>query len=287
MFKPVLRFAQTLISRSPSACSLATFTFIVPIGIAKGVSILAELLGMGLISKERRSMSKRGKAIIPVEGQAQDAVTVHVDDTCLICQEPIGTRNPEGIIEGLSELPCGHQFGSYCIKHYLKLVADDRPSCPVCRQMTYHSCGHPALPILLKNNNHDANAERKLKPRDEVDRQLKSTECIYCKARKTVLSKTSNNKGKKYTKKRHIPLAIMQEVFRLLKLRGRAARRRRIRAASQQLTTSEGEGANSNSDPAVWTGPYIDPFPRERDLEWEKWWDEQEPREKTTPKKKN
>lgn len=63
---------------------------------------------------------------------------------CPICQEPVGTANPEGVTEGWSSLPCGHRFGSLCIKRWLGMA--EQACCPVCREDVCHACGHPVLP---------------------------------------------------------------------------------------------------------------------------------------------
>lgn len=68
-----------------------------------------------------------------------------VDPACPICQVDIGTRSPEGVREGYAVTPCGHVFGSVCIKKYLAITAD-KPLCPVCRSDLYHACAHPVLP---------------------------------------------------------------------------------------------------------------------------------------------
>lgn len=68
-----------------------------------------------------------------------------VDPACPICQVDIGTKSPDGVREGYAVTPCGHVFGSVCIKQYLALTAD-KPLCPVCRTDLYHACAHPVLP---------------------------------------------------------------------------------------------------------------------------------------------
>ncbi len=59
-------------------------------------------------------------------------------------QETVGSPTPEGIVELWSTLPCGHRFGSYCIKTWLGLT--EQPSCPVCRREMAHACGHRCCP---------------------------------------------------------------------------------------------------------------------------------------------
>ncbi len=67
------------------------------------------------------------------------------DCKCPICQEMVGIETADGIVEAWSTIPCGHRFGSFCIKTWLGLA--DQPACPICRRDMVHSCGHPVLPI--------------------------------------------------------------------------------------------------------------------------------------------
>ncbi|AEO63278.1 74efd430-f868-4852-ace7-a691d73e47c0 [Thermothielavioides terrestris] len=79
------------------------------------------------------------------------------DNTCPICWQPIlpPTVGRAGR-EGWSALPCGHRFGSVCIKKHLGMEAHNEPLCPVCRSPAYHEpCRHPVLPFVLdRNGNH-------------------------------------------------------------------------------------------------------------------------------------
>lgn len=56
-----------------------------------------------------------------------------IEPACPICQVDIGTKSPEGVKEGYAVTPCGHVFGSVCIKKYLAIT--DKPLCPVCRMV--------------------------------------------------------------------------------------------------------------------------------------------------------
>ncbi|KAK3297045.1 Hus1-like protein-domain-containing protein [Chaetomium fimeti] len=111
---------------------------------------------------------------------------VQVEDaTCLICQETIGTRTAEGVKEGFSMLPCGHRFGSHCIKRYLAITADEQPLCPICRHVAYHdACGHPVLPFLLNpSGTHPdlvADETGKLRPPKCSGEELMTAPCEYC-----------------------------------------------------------------------------------------------------------
>jgi len=86
------------------------------------------------------------KPRFPFKSKGLPSASVAVDDCkCPICQETVGTRRPDGITETWSAIPCGHRFGSFCIKTWLGL---DQPSCPVCRRDMVHACGHPVLPTI-------------------------------------------------------------------------------------------------------------------------------------------
>ena len=79
---------------------------------------------------------------------------------CPICQEPVGRPTPEGVVEGWSKLPCGHRFGSHCIKRWLGMAAAEKPCCPVCRRSACHSCGHPVLPVIVTAEAEEGRGER-------------------------------------------------------------------------------------------------------------------------------
>jgi len=66
------------------------------------------------------------------------------ENRCSICQESVGVDGPDGAVETWSRLPCGHRFGSLCVKRWLGLSA--QPSCPMCRSSMAHLCGHPLVP---------------------------------------------------------------------------------------------------------------------------------------------
>ncbi|KAL1842038.1 hypothetical protein VTJ49DRAFT_6108 [Mycothermus thermophilus] len=143
--------------------------------------------------KLKKKNRKSGMASSAPEKQAETEpesapVAVQIEDTnCLICQEPVGEPNPEGIIETWSMLPCGHIFGSYCIKRYLCVAADDQPLCPICRSRAHHDpCGHPVLPFVLRpDGSHpdlvlvDASSGR-VRPPTSLDDLLTSA-CQYCR----------------------------------------------------------------------------------------------------------
>ncbi len=65
-------------------------------------------------------------------------------EPCSICHFIVGTKTPEDIVEAWAILPCGHRFGSYCVKVWLGMSID--AVCPICRRKMVHACGHPTLP---------------------------------------------------------------------------------------------------------------------------------------------
>ncbi|KAK3327893.1 hypothetical protein B0T19DRAFT_441824 [Cercophora scortea] len=202
----------------------------------------------------------------------------HVEDSCPICQETIGSRSPEGVVEGWSVLPCGHRFGSYCIKRYLRVVADDRPACPVCRQMTYHACGHPPLPALLKTN-HGKDSTVVVEQPEAVVERLKFTKCSYCQRR---------GPGRQGRRLRRGVRRGWKEIpwMRVFSFRGKTHWLRSGTAAQHDGdgSASSRESLSQPTSPTragilagAWHGAWIDPFPRARDPEWERWWDQQAP----------
>lgn len=116
---------------------------------------------------------------ITLESLAEHQVTdLVVDVCCPICQEPVGEPNPDGITESWSRLPCGHKFGSHCIKHWLGLIGGKKPCCPVCRRKASFACGHPVLPTVL--------SEEEARRRDgyigpDKSSQIQHRVCDYCR----------------------------------------------------------------------------------------------------------
>ncbi|KAF3771010.1 hypothetical protein M406DRAFT_243174, partial [Cryphonectria parasitica EP155] len=102
------------------------------------------------------------------------------DPTCPICAVDVGTRSPEGIKEGYAVTPCGHVFGSVCIKRYLAIT--DKPMCPVCRADLFHACQHPVLPSLY-------DPKKSRLSRDEAAAKAfpdepRYSDCSFCRHRK-------------------------------------------------------------------------------------------------------
>ncbi|KAI0457008.1 hypothetical protein F5B21DRAFT_106379 [Xylaria acuta] len=77
------------------------------------------------------------------------AVRVVPLEECPICHDPVGVKNPEGILESWVHLHCNHKFGSHCIQTWLQESAErdhhSVPSCPICRTTAKHPCGHPVV----------------------------------------------------------------------------------------------------------------------------------------------
>ncbi|KAK1766145.1 hypothetical protein QBC33DRAFT_109605 [Phialemonium atrogriseum] len=205
---------------------------------------------------------------------------------CPICQEPVGRPTPEGVTEAWSRLPCGHRFGSVCIKRWLGLVADERPACPVCRRTATHLCGHPAVPVVIVGGSGDAKpplrrggaragGKKKNKGFDgggrggaaavqevgagagtgtgtgtgvkEVD--VAETVCGYCRSSARVARR------RRWGRRRTWPFKLVLGCLYLIR-HGRRWRR---------------PGESDYMPPVVLVGM------RERDPEWEEWWKEQEP----------
>lgn len=105
-----------------------------------------------------------------------------LDPACPICQVDVGTKSPEGVKEGYALTPCGHVFGSVCIKTYLALCTADKPLCPVCRTDLSHACAHPVLPAP-----HDPKKSR-LSREDAAAKAFpdepRNADCAFCRARK-------------------------------------------------------------------------------------------------------
>ncbi|KAI1753241.1 hypothetical protein F4782DRAFT_87292 [Xylaria castorea] len=70
-------------------------------------------------------------------------------EECPICHDPVGAKNPEGILESWVHLHCNHKFGTHCIQTWLQESAErdphSVPSCPICRTAAKHPCGHPVV----------------------------------------------------------------------------------------------------------------------------------------------
>ncbi|KAI1329600.1 hypothetical protein F5Y16DRAFT_417617 [Xylariaceae sp. FL0255] len=80
------------------------------------------------------------------DGQPREGVTIAVD--CLICNTPLALADvADDNHEKFTILPCGHAFGYYCIKRWLREGERSRtgPTCPSCRKSLRHRlCRHTA-----------------------------------------------------------------------------------------------------------------------------------------------
>lgn len=111
--------------------------------------------------------------------------TQHLDPTCPICQVDIGTRSPEGVKEGYAVTPCGHVFGSVCIKKYLAIT--DKPQCPFCRTDLFHVCSHPILAVPYDPKKSHLNVEEAAAKAYPTEPQ--QNDCPYCQNLKLKLAK--------------------------------------------------------------------------------------------------
>lgn len=183
-----------------------------------------------------------------------------VDVTCSICQEAVGKLTPDGVTESWSILPCGHKFGSICIKHWLGLEAKDSPSCPICRKGATYICGHPVLPRVLP-----AEVARRLDGirGPDLSELLQLTTCEYCRSTPT---------------KHHHPPAVVREVglwkgfakftWRMLR-HGRLQRRPRVGSVEVDVEASQRLNLERTY---MWIA--CAEVMRE---DWKRWWDNQEP----------
>lgn len=217
------------------------------------------------------------------------AAAAEVQAACPICQEPVGSSSPEGTVESWSFLPCGHCFGSYCIKRYLGIAADEHPLCPVCRQAAYHACGHPVLPVVVSRRHTLADAEAEARARrrmPEHDRSPLLVPCGYCRmprgsADRLAAKRPGSNSGSgSGTGTGTGTGGRWKAPFRWLFGLVPPARRERRRL---QRSRHARERADQTYDGLLWRptasdGPWIDRFPRYRDPGWERWWRDQVPR---------
>ncbi|KAK4152947.1 Hus1-like protein-domain-containing protein [Chaetomidium leptoderma] len=168
-FSPLSLIFRLPLRPAIAAKRLITFTITTVVGLAMGRT------GGGKSDIKSHTISSSEKQVSTVQIE---------DKTCPICQEPIGVRNAEGVKEGWSMLPCGHSFGSHCIKRYLGIAADEHPLCPVCRHVAYYAaCGHPVLPFVLKSNGTHpdlvTDASGKIRPPGSEE-DLMTVACTYC-----------------------------------------------------------------------------------------------------------
>ena len=189
-------------------------------------------------------------------------------------------------------LPCGHRFGSYCIKRYLAITADESPLCPMCRHVAYHdACGHPVLPFLLRpDGTHpelvtDA-AGNAHPPRGD---ELATMSCEYCQPRDEGRKKAAPARGRRLSQvsvtwKR--PLSWLQAVLPLGRKRRNTLENLDLVPSPEDVVAPSSEARLTRQQArarrrtqvhaAVWEGPWMDV--QSRDVQWELWWKEQAPR---------
>lgn len=272
--------------------SLPLFTYILRVPLLPAIAakhlltfIYSVALAMGRRVRGRADF-KRYRAASP---EKQLSAVQIEETTCLICQETVGTRNAEGLKEGFSMLPCGHRFGSRCIKRYLAITADEQPLCPICRHAVHHdTCGHPVLPFLLnRDGTHPdliADKSGKLRPPMGSDEELKTAPCQYC-----LLPDEEKNKPEKPRLGR---LETMGMPFRWLRALLPFPSKRKNADDHQSPTNQENTNGQSHrlsrqearnrrrtqaSSSGAWEGPWMDV--QSRDVGWETWWKAQAPRE--------
>lgn len=178
------------------------------------------------------------------------------DKMCPICHEEIGTVSSEGTLERWSVLPCGHVFGDECIKQYIRMVAYDRPQCPICRCSLVHGCGHPVLPALLVGNGSCAHKVNRETIRALVTKSMQYN-CGYCT--EMIAS------GRKMAVPRHG--RKRQRTSKWKTLLKRLFSSPMDRWSDPEFATARFEHAHPETRFGDWYGG--------RDYEWEWWWDRQ------------
>ena len=124
---------------------------------------------MGLFSRSTPAPSK------PVQ-------TGPTETDCSICFETVYNKRADGSIESWSFLPCGHWFGSRCIRDWLGKA--DEPQCPVCRApMRCLRCEHPYPPSVWRPR-HRSQTPEQFKAAYVWDHKSRSkwldVECGFC-----------------------------------------------------------------------------------------------------------
>jgi len=228
---------------------------------------------MALGAKRKASQTTRLQSS-KLEKERAGAAVVRADPSpCPICQEPVGQWTAEGIIEKWSQLPCGHRFGSHCIKMWLGMAVPGdysrRPVCPVCRGPASHACGHPVLPTDATldddvwGGQQDAAAaaaddDDDNEPEDVVARRqtacelAQRTACGYCVGARHVHAHTRWPTARR--KRRLWPWRLVKGCWRLVLYAGPVAWRGRRHP--HEMT-------------------YVIPW--QPDEEWEEWWKAQDP----------
>lgn len=204
---------------------------------------------------------------------------VVVDSTpCPICREPVGVLRPDKTTEKWSRLPCGHRFGSHCIKRWVNMTRSDfeRPSCPICRGPASHSCGHPVLPVEATNLEGAAAGNGGCAEGEECGGGVYYQKVKMC----------SNNQEDKEDGDglRHRDRIISTDCRLLLceycrtvspHTRLRRVRRRRITLPYQFVKGCYRRVRYGRS--TAWAMNQNDLYEMDPERQWQKWWDKQEP----------
>jgi HUS1 checkpoint protein len=241
----------------------------------------------------------------------------HIEKECLICQQRVGKPTPEGNQESWSMLPCGHRFGSHCIKRYLNIAAIDEPLCPMCRSRAYHdACGHPVLPFMLTSEGthpdlitDDVSGE--LRPRQGEDFLLAA--CEYCRDPQAYLKRLAEAELQaelqqprwkrqsrwlwerlSFNRKQHAepPASVTDDNRQSTELNRQSTElnrqstelNRQSTELNRQSTELNRQSTELNRRQRIRNqqngGPWNGPWMdvRSRDHGWEKWWKEQAPR---------
>jgi hypothetical protein len=243
--------------------SITSLIVFPPVNFAKIFYICIYAIAMSIIMGRKRRAANLEAPLSRSEKQTSKVqIEIETDAPCAICHEPVGHLKPEGFRERWSVLPCGHQFGSVCIKQYLRIVADNRPSCPTCRQIAYHACGHPAVPAFIP-----LDGSKPGKPKIMV------VEVPQIQVHESGIGLRTIQRGR---------ISKWKVAFGWLRTLASGPRRILKRNRPQEVRQN-GQDRVSTIFVRPWgdsttTSPYIDPFPRPRDPEWEEWWDSQLPR---------
>lgn len=233
---------------------------------------------MSASTKRRTRLKDPEKAFISekeTSGATNGEVEVEDNPMCPICHEPVGIENLEGVIEKWSVLPCGHHFGSHCIKTYLRVVANERPGpcCPMCRQIAHHACGHPFLPVIRRIADITRMPPVRKKKAAERIQRLQSSNCLYCSPPPSgqlagvplVQTQTRPNRLRAASS---WLLSVTKKPWTALKRRRRGVRRSGMMQSGGVLEPWQGDDEWADLASAF----------KRRDELWERWWDAQEPK---------
>ncbi|KAK4226242.1 hypothetical protein QBC38DRAFT_234979 [Podospora fimiseda] len=230
------------------------------------MSDTASAIQLNCIMKTRKSqVSYTIKEKTGILEPEQKVIEPEVDPACPICQEPVGQKTPEGTTESWSELPCGHRFGSSCIKRYLGIVADDHPQCPICRERAYYSCNHPVLPRMLTIDG-PINKQKHQKTdmtKAPTVHMLEHSLCEYCR--------------QSYAAGRTRQLGIWGRFYRLFSPRQMKLRLQRRRETMRRRSMIIDELIIGTRPTPQDAALEANPFRKFSDNGWALWWAKQQP----------